>query len=73
MIRIFALTKAGALLGESLKLLLLANDTNALGSFELKPQPFAETVQTAFTHEERLILIWATGIGVRTLGPVLLD
>ena len=73
MIRIFALTKAGALLGERLKILLLAKDPNALVSFELKPQPFAETVQTAFTHEERLILICATGIAVRTLAPVLLD
>ena len=73
MIRIFALTDAGARLGERLKVLLLAKDSNASVSFELKPQPFAETIQGAFTHGERLILICATGIAVRTLAPVLLD
>jgi len=72
-IRIFALTDAGARLGERLKALLLAEDSSTSVSFELKPQPFAETVQTAFTQDERLILICATGIAVRTLAPVLLD
>ncbi|HCH31931.1 MAG TPA: cobalamin biosynthesis protein CbiG [Oceanospirillaceae bacterium] len=73
MIRIFALTEAGARLGERLKTLLLAQDSGAEVTFELKPQPFAETVQTAFEHGERLILICATGIAVRTLAPVLID
>ena len=73
MIRIFALTDAGARLGVRLKALLLAQDLNTEVSFELKPQPFAETVQTAFGHGERLILICATGIAVRTLAPVLVD
>ncbi len=73
MIRIFALTDAGARLGKRLKTLLLTKDPHTLVSFELKPQPFAKTVQTAFTREERLILICATGIAVRTLAPVLLD
>jgi cobalt-precorrin 5A hydrolase len=72
-IRIFALTDAGARLGVRLKALLLAQDLNTEVSFELKPQPFAETVQTAFGHGERLILICATGIAVRTLAPVLVD
>ncbi|MDC9720054.1 MAG: cobalamin biosynthesis protein [Gammaproteobacteria bacterium] len=73
MIRIFALTDAGARLGERLKALLLCKDPQASITFELKPQPFAETVQTAFSHRERLILICATGIAVRTLAPVLMD
>ena len=73
MIRIFALTDAGARLGKRLKTLLLTKDPHILVSFELKPQPFAKNVQTAFTREERLILICATGIAVRTLAPVLLD
>ena len=73
MIRIFALTDAGASLGVRLKALLLAQNPDAAVSFELKPQPFAGTVQTAFSHGERLILICATGIAVRTLAPVLLD
>jgi cobalt-precorrin 5A hydrolase len=72
-IRIFALTDAGARLGERLKALLLAQGPDTEVSFELKPQPFAETVQTAFGHGERLILICATGIAVRTLAPVLMD
>jgi cobalt-precorrin 5A hydrolase len=72
-IRIFALTDAGAHLGERLKALLLAQEPDAEVTFELKPQPFAETVQTAFEHGERLILICATGIAVRTLAPVLID
>jgi cobalt-precorrin 5A hydrolase len=72
-IRIFALTDAGARLGVRLKALLLAQDSDTAVSFELKPQPFAETVQTAFGHGERLILICAAGIAVRTLAPVLMD
>ena len=73
MIRIFALTQAGAGLGNHIKELLLAQGSNEEVSFELKPVPFAETVQTAFTNQERLILICATGIAVRTLAPVLVD
>lgn len=73
MIRIFALTDAGALLGERLKTLLLAQNPHSAVSFELKPQPFANTVQAAFGQADRLILICATGIAVRTLAPVLVD
>jgi len=64
-IRIVALTEAGKELGVRLK--------NELVNAELwfKPQPFTEKVQQAFTAGERLILICATGIAVRTLGPVL--
>ena len=38
MIRIFALTDAGARLGERLKAMLLNHDPDCLVSFELKPQ-----------------------------------
>lgn len=71
MIRIFALTDAGARLGERLKAMLLNHDPDCLVSFELKPQPFAAQVQAAFSQADRLILICATGIAVRTLAPVL--
>jgi len=40
---------------------------------QVRPQPFTESVQTAFAHGERLIMICATGIAVRTLAPVLVD
>lgn len=73
MIRIFALTNAGAALGKHIKELLLAQDPHTPVTFELKPEPFAETVQSAFTNGQRLILICATGIAVRTLAPVLVD
>lgn len=73
MIRIFALTDAGARLGERLKALMLAKDAHTPVSFELKPQPFASKVQAAFSQSERLILICATGIAMRTLAPVLVD
>ncbi|MCP4881319.1 MAG: cobalamin biosynthesis protein CbiG [Gammaproteobacteria bacterium] len=71
MIRIFALTDAGAILGRRLQN-LLQNDEQQV-TFELRPQPFTETLQTAFEHGERLLLICATGIAVRALAPVLVD
>jgi cobalt-precorrin 5A hydrolase len=71
-IRIFALTQAGAELGQRLCNVIKENGPQDV-TFELRPQPFAETVQTAFEHGERLILICATGIAVRTLAPVLKD
>jgi len=67
-IRIFALTQAGAKLGAHLQQQLGDEAT-----FELRPSPFSETIQTAFEQGERLILICATGIAVRTLAPVLKD
>ncbi len=72
-IQIFALTEAGARLGERLKALLVAQDADTPVSFELKPQLFTSQVQAAFSRSERLILICATGIAVRTLAPVLVD
>ena len=67
MIRIVALTAAGKALAERL------NSQLADSELWFKPQPFTEKVQQAFTAGERLILICATGIAVRTLGPVLAD
>ena len=67
MIRIVALTETGKALAERL-------DAGLAGSeVWFKPQPFTEKVQQAFAAGERLILICATGIAVRTLGPVLAD
>ena len=67
MIRIISLTDAGQRLGQRLNA--------AIFNSELwhKPKPFTEQVQTAFTQGDRLILICATGIAVRTLAPVLKD
>jgi cobalt-precorrin 5A hydrolase len=36
-----------------------------------KPKPFAERLQTAFKRGEKLLLICATGIAVRSLAPVI--
>jgi len=67
MIRIVALTQTGKALAERL-------DAGLAGSeVWFKPQPFTEKVQQAFAVGDRLILICATGIAVRTLGPVLAD
>jgi cobalt-precorrin 5A hydrolase len=71
MIRIFALTEAGAQLGERLQQALQGADQDVV--LNVRPQPFAAAVQTAFEHGERLIMICATGIAVRTLAPVLVD
>ncbi len=38
-----------------------------------RPKPFIEQIQSLFNSGERLILICATGIAVRTLAPVLAD
>jgi cobalt-precorrin 5A hydrolase len=67
MIRIISLTDAGERLGKRL--------ANEIEGSELwhKPKPFSEKVQSAFTQGDRLILICATGIAVRTLAPVLKD
>lgn len=67
MIRIISLTDAGETLGKRL--------ATALEGSELwyKPKPFSEKVQTAFSQGDRLVLICATGIAVRTLAPVLKD
>lgn len=65
MIRIFALTEAGADLGKYLAKTL----DNAQLSY--KPKPFSEEVQAAFKRGEKLIFICAMGIVIRTLAPVL--
>lgn len=65
MIRIVALTEAGKELAARLKAELVDAE------LWFKPQPFTDKVQEAFTSGDRLILICATGIAVRTLGPVL--
>jgi cobalt-precorrin 5A hydrolase len=65
MIRIIALTEAGARLGQRLNAAL--PDSELL----LKPKPFAETVQRLFTAGDRLIMVCATGIVMRTLAPVI--
>ncbi len=65
MIRIVALTDAGSRLGHFLQQQLVGSE------LWIKPKPFAEKVQRAFKDGDRLILICATGIAVRTLAPVL--
>lgn len=71
MIRIFALTDAGAALGRRLQSLLETAEQPV--QFHLRPDHFAESVQTAFEHSERLIFVGAIGVAVRTLAPVLKD
>ncbi|RVU84446.1 cobalamin biosynthesis protein CbiG [Leucothrix sargassi] len=67
MIRIISLTEAGQRLGQTLSNLLPQS------VHWHKPKPFKETVQNAFGQGDRLILICATGIAVRTLATVLTD
>lgn len=71
MITIVSLTDAGQRLGQQL-LQLLQNEANGIQHWH-KPQPFSLKVQGAFQEGQRLILICATGIAVRTLAPVLVD
>jgi len=67
MIRIISLTEAGNVLGERLQVSIKNSE------HWHKPKPFSASVQDAFCLGERLILICATGIAVRTLAPVLQD
>ena len=67
MIRIISLTEAGKVLGERLQVAIKGSEHRH------KPKPFSASVQDAFGLGERLILICATGIAVRTLAPVLQD
>ena len=46
---------------------------NVVDQHQHKPKPFTESVQSLFNNGQRLILICATGIAVRTLAPVLID
>ena len=67
MIRIISLTDAGNRLGERLSAAIEGSE------HWHKPKPFKASVQDAFCMGERLVLICATGIAVRTLAPVLQD
>ena len=71
MIRIFALTDNGAKLGQRLQNLLATEEQPV--QLQVRPDHFETSVQTAFEHKERLILICSTGIAVRSLAPVLTD
>jgi len=73
MIRIIALTEAGRVLGLHLKNLIQASNDQRSIIVDFKPKPFTKKLQQAFIHQEALILICATGIAVRSLGPVLGD
>jgi cobalt-precorrin 5A hydrolase len=64
-IKIVALTDAGARLGHFLQQQLAGSE------LWVKPKPFTDKVQNAFKAGDCLILICATGIAVRTLAPVL--
>ena len=65
MIRIISLTDAGEKLAKRIQLQMKASE------IWHKPSPFTEKVQAAFKAGDHLVLICATGIAVRTLGPVL--
>ncbi len=65
MIKIIALTEAGNKLALSLQKIL----PDSVVWF--KPKPFREQVQKAFNNGDRLIMICATGIVVRTLAPLI--
>ena len=75
MIRIIALTDAGLKLAEKLVPILEVDfkEIEKLVSIEYKPKPFKATVQKFFSNGDRLILICAMGIAVRTLAPVLVN
>ncbi len=64
-IKIVALTEAGHKLALSLKDRVIGSEVF------FKPKPFKESVQRFFENGDRLIMICATGIVMRTLAPVL--
>lgn len=70
MIRVIALTEAGLKLAKEL-ITKLEMEHERLVSIVFKPQPFKERVREFFLNGDRLILICAMGIAVRTLAPVL--
>ena len=71
MIRVISLTEAGHSLAQQLADKLMASGNECMVCH--KPLPFSKQVQQWFAQGERLILITATGIAVRTLAPVLTD
>jgi len=70
-VTIVSLTEAGALLGRHLQQLLTEGDQQP--ELLCNPKPFTATVQQRFQAGHRLLLICASGIAMRTLGPVLQD
>ncbi len=70
-VTIVSLTEAGALLGRHLQPLLAQH--GAVPELLCNPKPFTATVQQRFQSGHRLLLICASGIALRTLGPVLQD
>ena len=71
MIRIIALTDAGLKLAHTIHALLNQKNHENTAGVIFKPSPFTQTVQSYFAQGDRLILICAMGIAVRTLAPVL--
>lgn len=70
MIHIISLTNAGKELAQNIAEMLSQTPTQPF-VLSHKPKPFTTFVQQVFQRGERLILICATGIAVRTLAPVL--
>lgn len=68
-IRIVALTDAGLRLAERLEAYYQEQGTGC--GLWFKPKPFAQELQAAFQRGEKLLLICATGIAVRSLAPVI--
>jgi len=73
-IRIIALTEPGLRLAQRLEAHYQQACYQEQGvecNLWFKPKPFAEQLQSAFKRGEKLLLICATGIAVRSLAPVL--
>lgn len=64
---VISLTDQGQLLASRLI------EAKVVAQHQHRPKPFTETVQSLFSNGQRLILICATGIAVRTLASVLTD
>lgn len=75
MIRIISLTDSGYLLAKKIQRALVAQLSVSFDAIALhhKPKPFTNNVQSMFANGDRMILICAMGIAVRTLAPVLKD
>jgi len=73
-IRIVALTELGLCLAQRLEAHYQQACYQEQGvecNLWFKPKPFAEQLQSAFKRGEKLLLICATGIAVRSLAPVI--
>lgn len=75
MIRIISLTDSGYILAEKIQRALVGQLSVGFDSIALhhKPKPFTNNLQSMFANGDRMILICAMGIAVRTLAPVLKD